>query len=270
MKSLSIIFSNTFSVIKKNKLLFVMLIILQIVALSLLTLIAVKYQLNIFEDLNGVLEPLNNANYDQKKIESGQPLLSDVLPILQSYNKLKKHIKEFFLIILAYLLLVNGIFWVVTHSFFKKFKLIEIFNMWFKYLLIYLVAAGLFTVISSFFLKRGFNFEALSDSLSNSLIWIGIFAFIIYYFLLVGITNINQKSWKDFFNSYKKVLSKIKSFLPLVMINLGLIVLIGYGIYRNSLSEQYYYNIFVLGFIGIFLIVLTRIFLIAEVKEIVK
>ena len=88
--------------------------------------------------------------------------------------------------------------------------------------------------------------------------------------MLTGITNINTKSWKEFLNLIKKSILKVKFMLPLVMINFGLIILVCYGIYRNSLDEQFYNNVIILGIIGIVLLVLTRIFLIAGVKEITK
>jgi hypothetical protein len=263
-------FSQTLTVIKNHKLLFLILAIAQILAITLFAVVTAKYQLVILDDLNGVLQPMQDANYDVEKIESGQPMIENMLPILQSYKKLKADAKEFMMIVIGFSLIINGFIWIATYAFFFKLNFLDVIKMWLKYILVAIVGIFFLSVISSFFLKEVVTSQVISENISGTAVKIGIVSFIIYYFMLVGFTNLHEHDWKIFVSMIKKTILNVKLVVPLVVLNFGLLLLVSYGIYRNTLNEQFYNNVIILGVVGIILLVITRIFLIAGVKNIIQ
>src|SRR3989344_2586503 len=87
--------STTFNSIKKHRLLFAAIIVLQILFIVSSLGLATQYVLKILADAQGVISPLEQANYDSQKIEQGTPFTPDFIPIYNSYKSMLKNVTAF-------------------------------------------------------------------------------------------------------------------------------------------------------------------------------
>ena len=88
-------FRQTFRQIKKHSWLFIILILLQIIFLVSLSLLTITYQVKILESAKGVIEPLQEANFDPESIQAGQPFTKEMASIYTNYRSMMSNIKIF-------------------------------------------------------------------------------------------------------------------------------------------------------------------------------
>jgi hypothetical protein len=270
--------------IKKRKLLFIFLILLQIGLLVLLYLVSIPSLLQILKDTQGVIQPLEQANYDSQQIEQGQPFTPDAGAIYKSYQSMVRNVMIIAAWMLVLLLLVNGSIWLLSHWLLQEKK------NWKNYLkevpLFYLKACAAalllfvpFTIGSYYAL---IYYIRLSDSFSQVLFMIKLLLgvkVLLYYFLLVALAAALTPSWKEF---AKKVftlsISKAGKTFLLFLINgaiLGFFFAVLYGaveyaVTMNADSLTIVIGLLALGLLLMVTMVLTRLFWIATVQEIEK
>src|SRR3989338_6024973 len=101
--------------IKEHKYLFFLIVFLQIVLLIALAGFTYNYQLKILENARGVIEPLEQANYNATSIEAGMPFTTDMLKVYQNYQEMKKNIFALISWLGGLILIVNGTLWLLSH-----------------------------------------------------------------------------------------------------------------------------------------------------------
>src|SRR3989344_2860765 len=106
---------NTINSIKKNKLLFLAIFLLQIIFVVSSLWLGSQYLIKILEDTQGIIVPLENANYDSQQIEQGEPLTPDYASIYSSYKSMLKNVFSFLFWMAVLFLLLNGSIWLLSH-----------------------------------------------------------------------------------------------------------------------------------------------------------
>ena len=76
---------HTFSSMQQRKTLFISLLLLQLIFILSSASLGVYYLMQILEDSKGVIEPLENANYNAQQIQKGAPFTEDFRAVYNSY-----------------------------------------------------------------------------------------------------------------------------------------------------------------------------------------
>jgi len=113
-----------------QKKLFLLLFLLQFLFIGLMAVIALNYQLRLFNDLQQVIDPLQKANLDQASLEAGNPVLDDLLPLLRGYRQLSVHVRQLAWWLALLFLGGNGLLWGLSFSLIQKRPLKELFQIW--------------------------------------------------------------------------------------------------------------------------------------------
>lgn len=247
---------RTFNSIKKHKLLFIFLIILQICLILTLSYTFLLHQVKIMENAQDVLQPLDEANYDPQKIETGQPFLKDALTIYNSYQEIEKSVYSFFFYFFLIFLTLNGLLWLGAHYIIKKRSLKTIARQYQRYFLSVIVLFAL--LFSLIYLTINYFFSQIE------LIFLSMALFLItYYFILIAFTLLSSKKWLKAI--FIVSLKKIRKTLLVLFINLALIAFSFSLIYLTLESTL----VLLASFIFIVVLLLTKILLIVSLEEIV-
>src|SRR3989338_7036439 len=106
---------TTINSIKRYRLLFALIVILQIIFVVSSLALGTQYLFKILEDAQGIIVPLENANYDSQKIEQGESFTPDYASIYSNYNSMMQNVILFALWMSLLFLLFNGSIWVFSH-----------------------------------------------------------------------------------------------------------------------------------------------------------
>ena len=263
-------FFDTIQIIRKNKLMFIGLIIIQLIFLVSIFFVAVTYQIKIYSDLNNVITPLQSANLNATALEAGQPFLPDMSQnlalMIKSYNQMISSIFEMLFLILGCFLLFNGCLWSVINFMVKSkssnplntLKLIS--NNWKNFIavsLVFIVPAGLI----SYYVLINLIFD--SQLLNSGIQTIEVILLVIFYFLLVGFSSLDLKLKNIFKKIFWVGFGQAHWVLLSLLIILGLVLLSLMLIYYGSNSLF----LMTLGAIlTILVLLLGKLFLVGVVK----
>jgi len=258
---------QTFRTIKEKKWLFLSLLMVEVLFLILFFAFTLNYQINIFQDLEKVMNPLAEieaptagATYEQFPLES-------FLEMQASVNSLMKHVGQFFLLIALIYFLLEGIIWSVL-SLIREKKIIpkDLLKNWLKFFFFTLLFLVLFALLSAIFLFL------LKDSLSpEKFTFFGqielIFFFVCAYFLALGYGLLHYTPKKIFKNLWSSGLKRIYLVLPVILIKVLLLSLVAIGFYFSTAYSSFLGLIF--SVLGLVLVVLfSKIFWINSLEEI--
>lgn len=262
---------KTARAIKEHKWLFAALILLQLVFLAVTIYATISYEIKILENAQGIIEPLQDANYDAESIQQGTPFTEEMAAIYSNYLSMTENIKQLVIILLFLYIFFNGGMWVLTHRLLEKETWKNISRMWLKIfmstlvLVVPLILAAYYALL--FMLKMEVSFPSLTTVL-NIIFCLSV---IVYYFLISSFAVINERPWKEFVKMlFNNSVKRIHKSLLVLMINLILISLSLYAIY---LAINYEHSLFLLIASGLLLVVilaLTRIFWVACMKGIAR
>ncbi len=256
-------FLDTIKVIKKKKIVFAFLILLQILLLVSISSVGIKYQIEISESAMNVIEPLQNANYNSTSIEEGNPfmsnMMSEVASITKSYQEMIKSIFEMIGLMFCFFLVFNGLIWSISNKLIKKGKLLD---YWLKFIIVTLVFMIPFSLIS-YYLLRGFL--AIGTEVANvGVNTIGWIFMIVSYFMVIGFCLTEEKVKILFKKIFSIGIMKIYWVLLAFMFSLGTTLL--------SLMFIYYsignlLLMIVSGFVLVVILVLGKLFLINVIRK---
>ena len=224
---------DTFSTIKKNKLLFFGLMIIQLLFLISISYVAVNYQIEIYSNLNEILDPLKNANFNATSLESGQPFLPDMSTNLaamtKGYNQMIKGIFEALFLIFGCYILFNGFLWSIANYLVKSKRknssfhiLKKIGNYWKKFTLLSLFFL-IPTIVLGYYLLINLVFD--SQLLKDAIQWVEIFLLVVFYFLIIGFCHLDSKIKNIFIQFFRTGIFQAHWVLISLFINLVLIFL---------------------------------------------
>jgi len=262
---------KTWLSIKEHKYLFFLIVFLQIVLLIALAGFSYDYQLKILENARGVIEPLEQANYNATSIEAGMPFSTNMLKVYKNYQEMKKNIFSLISWLGGLFLIVNGALWLLSHRLLGTIKTWkEAGSAYLKFLAASLVGLAPFFICSYFILSNLMRLEIPLSTLSWIFQVVIYSIMIIYFFLMASFAFIETKSWKEWLKVWFKVAFKnLHLTLIMLLINLVLILLSLYLIYF-FMSENTFGLMMLFSLLLILVLVMSRIFWIAGLREIEK
>ncbi|MBI2665718.1 hypothetical protein HYX12_03800 [Candidatus Woesearchaeota archaeon] len=273
-------FHHSLKIISINKFLFFILLILQTVLLFSVIYIGLTYQVRLINDVQNIMTPLQEANYNPSQIEQGEAFLKDVhkelLRMQKSYTSLKENILYFSLWIGGIFLIIYGGIWTLTHYIIRKGELmkniiwLDFLHQWLKFLASSALLYGIFFTSSYFFLKSLVLQGVDVSSFGQISRWL-LFVFIaIYYLHFVSLSVSESKSWKYFLKRWFVCgIKKAHLTLPILLISLSMITASIYLVYLSLASENFFLML-LSAFLFIFLMVFARIYAVVSVGLIAK
>jgi len=257
---------DVFKVVKRNKLLFAALVIVQILFIVLVLFVGVKYQIKIYENVRGVMEPLQWANYNATAIEEGQPFMKGMMKemslMTKSYKAMVKNIFTMIFWMLGFFLLFNGFIWSMVNYMVKKGNFRK---YWGRFALVSLVFLVPVSLVSYIILKSlvGVDLAVFGWGV-RVMSWIFL---VVGYFMLIGFCLVDWKL-KDLFKKIFVVgVRQVHWVLLSLLCVLGLVLLSLLFIYvsMNSLLLMT-----LSGLVFVTVLVLGKLFLVLVVKELKK
>ncbi len=272
---------RTFHHIHQHRLLFGLLILIQLAVIVGIFFLAVTYPVKILEDVNGIMQPLQTANYNATNIQEGGMFSTDMLKVYQNYNALIKHVTEVVLWLLGIFVILEGGLWVGTHKLITAEKkerhhlsplilhLKEAGALWLKYIAVSLVFIGIPALIGSFSLNlisSEPNEEMLLSIAKYTLAILGV----LIYLLWCGLAIINS-TWKHLAKNWWTVsLKKIHWTLLALVVCIVIMGSLFSLIYLTMNYEPLQWVMLLLSILCIPILTLLRIFWVAHAQELIK
>lgn len=274
--------SIAFDSIKKHKGLFGMIILLQLALIISAAALGTHYLLKIVEDTKGVIEPIEQANYDSQKIEGGEPFIPDYSNVYNSYYSMLKNVAYFALGMAVLFLVLNGLIWLLSHQLLEARRKLTSKEAGQFFLKIWAAVLLLFGPLTTVFYFLLIYIIRISESFTQVL-WalklILAVKLVLYYFMLAAFASALEPSWKNFANKAISLsIRKIAKTFPLFLITIAvltIVLLVLYGAieYIESIMPDSLLMVILLlllGMLSIVTIVFIRLFWIATTKEIEK
>jgi len=107
-------FQHTYKTITKHWLLVGVLILLQLGLFISVGYVGLSYQMKIFENIQGILDPIQSANYNATSLQEGGLFTTEYAKVYENYNSLVGNVKELGVWLAGLFLVGNGILWVGT------------------------------------------------------------------------------------------------------------------------------------------------------------
>lgn len=254
--------------IREHKLLFIVLILLQIAFIVSVAYITITYQVKILNTVQEIIEPLQNANYDAESIQQGKEFISQIAGIYRAYQSLIQQIVRLAWWWLGLFLIVNGVLWALSHQLLEKCSWKSLGKQWIKYAAATLLLLGPFLLVIYFLLKSIIRAQIDPEQFGPMLKYLLYSFTAIYYLMLNAFASLNTVSWKGFARHFfTTAVKKIQYTLLVLIINLALLSSAGYLIYYFMEVKYNFPLMMMFSGILIALIVLTRLYWIACLRE---
>ncbi|MDP3698516.1 MAG: hypothetical protein Q8R47_02930 [Nanoarchaeota archaeon] len=266
--------SKTVDSIKKHKGLFLALVLLQVIFVVSSLWLGSQYLIKILEDTQGIIGPLENANYDSQKIEQGQPFTPDYAAIYNSYQSMLKNVLVFAAWIAALFLILNGSIWLLSHWMLQeqkqwKLRMKEGAQFLVKAWASAFLLLGPFTIISYFillhFIRVSQSFSDIALVLKSLLValWIA------YYFFLAALAAAPIRSWKRFAAIWIRI--SVKEFRKTTVLFVSIMAALLASFAALYAAVEYTESVVLLlplGLLCMLMLNATRLFWIASIQEI--
>ncbi len=266
--------SKTFSSIKRHKGLFGLITLLQIIFVVSSLWLGAQYLIKILENTQGIIGPLENANYDSQMIEKGEPFTPDYALIYHSYQSMLKNITVFASWLALLFLVFNGSIWLLSHWMMQderswKTRAKEGAHFFLKAWASTLLLLGPFIAISYYVLL---HFIRISDTFSRIAVILKsllIALFVLYYFLLVALAIAPHCSWKGFFSAWIRLsIINFRKTVTLFFSMMIVLLMVLAALYAAVEYEKSALLLLLLGSLSMLVLVVTRLFWIAGIQEI--
>ena len=260
--------------IKKKKGLFAFIVVLQIFFMISSLWLTSVYLVKIIDSAKGVIQPLENANYNADKIKAGEPFTGDYLPIYNSYQAMLADIISFGIWMSLLFVILNGSLWLCSSWLFEEKKgwkaRLNGAARFFLKMACSLVLLLIPSAVGSYYILL--HFVRISDSFDTIIFIMKILLVglaILYYFLLVAFALATGSSWKKFVKAWFKVsvLKISKTFLLFLLVSLLLGASVA-AVYAAVEYEQSFLLVLATGVLIIMVFVATRILWIAGIQQI--
>ena len=194
---------QSFALIWKNKSLFFLLFILQIIFFAVLFFISLAYQTRILESSKAISDYLSQQKLDDVSVASDilqqkNILGDDPLIISRHFNEIEKNFRLYLIYIFIFLIIFISLFWAVTIRLIHKHGVKQSIKYFLKNFIIVLIYLGL---IFSFFYSV-FNIT-LSEAAAQGL---GLFAkyipfliasIVLIYFMFISLSLLDKTELKS-------------------------------------------------------------------------
>jgi hypothetical protein len=281
VKTYKDIFKKTLQAIWKRKLLFLIMFVLQLAFLSIFFYIAIIYQIEIFEDIDGITSPIENLDINEENLEnpdSWQVIMSQYATVNAAYQSLIKNVSLLGIWTILLYFTFNATLWVSANfmlskgwpkkiSLKKKLKLLS--KSWLKYFVSTLIMLIPFSVVAYYIAVSVIKIAESLLPISVKIL-MGIFLILIYI-LLVSYTQLGISSWKNYLKSIVKVaFLRVHYTLLAFLITLLVIILPSFLFYYSTMYWMNFPVMILSAFLIILMLVVTKVFLVAAGQGIRK
>lgn len=252
---------------RRNAVLLVSTVVLQLVLMVVLVFLLQSFQMTFLEDMQYVLLPLENIDYNPESVTDSSSFIEEVHTVYKSIQLFKEHLLSFALQLSVILVVFNGFLWVASHALLRKKKLALYLKMWLNYVLLSVIFMALIFIVANLLMRNLLAFDVTTDLISNYFYFFAVFFAVFYYLLLIGLAFLDQ--------SFSKILSAvygigIKRFFHsagIFLIVFGTILL-NLWLIHFSISSQKLFSLVIPStvLLGVVLVV-TRIFWITVINE---
>lgn len=260
----------TIKLIKKHWKLFLILLLLQAICLVSGVFIGTFYQVKIMENAQGIIEPLQKANYDSESIKQGEPFTQEISSIYENYQFMTKNILALLGWLLLLFIVLNGRVWLLTQQLFKKVKLKEEIQMLSRFIVSLIVIMGVFFGISYILLIYLLRLEVSLNVFSIAIVGL-LLVYSLFYYLLITACALIHYPWKEFMHKFFVcAIKRIHKSVLVLLINNLLIFLSLLVIFASINYEKSLWFLLLAGLLLVVVIVITRIFWVACLQELAK
>jgi hypothetical protein len=262
MKGLKDGFDHIITSIKKQRLLVVLIIILQLGIFLAFAATVVHYQIKILEDVNGVIEPLAEANYNPESIEAGEDFLKDASAVYSSQKSLIRNSRNLMLWLACYFFIFNGVIWVISHRVLHRLNWLA---TGVKYLAVTCSAALLLIVIGFIALRGSISGgPEMSLPILRNLSYV---ALLVYFLVLIVLSFIN-KSWRRIWKLSLESMTNLPLVLLVLIINLVLLAASLGIVYYIFINSENLFLMILVQVLFLMVVVFTRLFWIYSLNKI--
>lgn len=265
---------QSFLSIWKNKSLFVLLLILQIVFFIIFSVMNLTYQAKILANIQSITSYLSQQKLDEASatdnlLQQKNLLGEDPLLISRNFKEMVNNFRAYLIYIFTLLIVFISTAWALTHRLFQKFNSKQFAKIFFKIFVVLLFYLGLIFLFFFSLLNISVVQLATPSQLLLKYVPFFIFSVILAYFMFVSLSLSHYTELK---NIVQKTLSigirKIHYILAVYLINIFLfitsMILLYYFIEKNLL-------ILILSLmLMIFSFVFGRIFMVNVVDKLEK
>ncbi|MFH0701420.1 MAG: hypothetical protein V2A62_03205 [Candidatus Woesearchaeota archaeon] len=266
--------------IRQHKLLFLFIVLIQIAVLGVLIYLILNYPTQILQDVQGIMEPLERANYNATSIQEGAAFTPEMITIFQSYDSLVKNILGLLFWLGGIFVILQAWLWILSlrlletniekpeKSWKKEIK--NFFIHWLKYIGIGILFTFIPGLIAYWSLNSFFNIEA--ENTTFTLIGIiSIFWLCCYYLQSVAFSLLSVPGRKCLVDWGRIAFKKVHQTLLVAVINFLVLGGLFVGIYFLLPLESLFPLTLILTILLLLAVVLTRILWISclqsELKE---
>jgi hypothetical protein len=249
------------SSVKGHKWLLVALFVIQLMFILIIAFVNVRYQLAITENIQNIVLPLQQADYEAAS--SGVPLLENALVLYDNYEQLLSNLWKLVGFSVAAFMLINLWSWVFTHRLFRKVGILKLYLMLLLRSFVFFVPLGL---INYFILKSAVNQATVGGSTALMTVYsaAGVTA-VGFYFLLIALALPSG----PFLVQLKKIfiigLKKVHYIVSALLVSA---LMVAVSVYLVALSVNWAFGLmvlFIVFFVEVF--VFVRVWLVGVVRE---
>jgi hypothetical protein len=259
-------FEQTIAAIKRHKLLFATLFAIQAIFLIIIGIINVKYQLQIATSLQGLITPLQTANYNPDAIQAGTPFLKDIASFYQHYNSVLGGVQKLIAFQLLAFVAVGSWLWILPHFMFDDAHLKE----WILAILKRTVTF-LLVIFSVVYVVLADTLSAVNNGATPHIgsVYGALAAFLVgTYFMIVCLALPARSWWKSITHAFTTGIAKIHYTLGTLLINAAILGGVGYLVVLSVEWPFWLMILIIIVFISAF--ILTRTFYIAVMRTLDK
>ncbi len=246
---------KTLMILRKHWFLSILLIILQLAVVATGLGVYIYHQKLIISNMEGILLPLNEANYEADDIQEGLPFLKQMAPVVQQYKELQENLVRLFFWLGAVFVALHGGAWVFVHFLTGRRK---IFRLWLRFALCSAIVLVPLMIVSYVWIRsdiqQGMDPQLL---LSHAKVLAGVFV-TAYYLLLVSYAFLDLPLKRQFQQT-------LRSILPSVPVGIVNILLLTGSIWLLSITSTYLFAPLA-AMLFIALLALTKIFWVVSLR----
>ena len=266
---------RTFHSLRQHKLLFFIALILQIALIVAVVYVGLTYQLKILENAQYILQAMEGAQYNTESLQQGQPFLNDYLQLYQQYRALIANVLQ--LAVWLGSLFLGGmlLLWLLTHQILappvqpwgKRLKQVAVEAV--------KIVVALFVFLIPVLALGYWRLKELAtqpdpEAIIGVLKMLGYVFIVAYYLLLVALAQVHHP-WKLWVHNFFAVgIKNIHKTVLVLLINAALIFGSLYLVYLSMQLEEWFSLLLLSSILVIILLVLTRLFWMACLQEIVR
>lgn len=263
---------ESISSIWKNKSLFILLFILQIVFFAILFFVSQNYLPKMLENAKAISDYLSQQKLDeismtQNILQQKNILGDDPLSISRNFNEMAKNFRIYLAYIFILLIVFLSVFWTLTNRLVYKETIKQLRRYFFKVLIVLLFYLGL---IFSFFYSI-FNISFTEAAYEPSKIFAKYLLFlvaslILVYFMFISISLVDRTGFKNIVQKTLTIgIKKTHYILSVYFINIFLLIF-SIGV-LSYFIDNYFFIALISLLLMFFSFIFGRIFLINVVEK---